>query len=118
MNKKDWRALELALEQTLAENDVGRVAQVRDMLADASRTRFEVMRFCAFHRQMLTLKLKPWDCPPLYTFLDDGDPDNAPAVQLLRRMLRAGVSRFHPSPLEACQKAEAAWKCIGERAKT
>lgn len=105
MNKRDYAALELALEQTLAETDAGRVEQVRDMLADPSRTRFEVMRFCVYHRQMLTLRLKPWDAPPCCAERASGDNGSA-AMRLLERMRKARVSKWHPDPLAAIAAAE------------
>jgi hypothetical protein len=105
MNRKDSEALELALEQTLAEKDQSRVEQVRSMLE--RRTRLAVSQFCSFHRQIAALRLTPWQLPPCL-----GDYDGAPggrdeqAWRLLKRMRKAGVSRWHPSPLEAVEAAE------------
>ena len=53
--------------------------------------------FAAYGCQIDALKLKPWQTPPCYC---DGEGD-APGDRLLRRMLKAGVSRFHPDPLAA-----------------
>ena len=105
MRRTDRAALELALQETLSEKDQSRVDQVRSMLE--RRTRLEVSQFCSFHRQIAALALKPWELPPCL-----GDYDGAPggrdeqAWRLLKRMRKAGVSRWHPSPLEALQKAE------------
>jgi hypothetical protein len=104
MRKIDRAALELALQQTLAEKDQDRVEQVRSMLE--GRTRLEVSQFCSFHRQIEALKLAPWDLPPCCVSADNDDPENAPAVQLLRRMRKAGVSKWDPSPIAACEAAE------------
>jgi hypothetical protein len=107
MNKRDYAALELALEHTLAETDAGRVEQVRDMLADPSRTRLEVLKFCSFHRQMATLKLRPWDAPPCCAERASDD-DGGAAMRLLERMRKARVSKWHPDPLAAIEVAEKA----------
>jgi hypothetical protein len=105
MRKTDRAALELALQQTLAEKDQSRVEQVRSMLED--RDRLDVMQFCSFHRQIEALKLRPWELPPCL-----GDYDGSPggrdeqALRLLKRMRKAGVSRWHPDPMSALEKAE------------
>jgi len=104
MRRIDRAALELALQQTLAEKDQGRVEQVRSMLK--GRARLEVMKFCSFHRQIAALGLRPWDAPPCCGDLDNGNGGDDQALRLLRRMQKAGVSRWHPSPLEAVEAAE------------
>jgi hypothetical protein len=104
MRKHDRAALELALEQTLAEKDQSRVEQVRAMLQ--RRTRLAVSQFCSFHRQIEALKLKPWEVPPCLGHLDNGSGRDEQAWRLLKRMQKAGVSRWHPSPIAACEAAE------------
>ena len=105
MRKTDRAALELALQQTLAEKDQSRVEQVRSMLED--RDRLDVMQFCSFHRQIEALKLRPWELPPCL-----GDYDGSPggrdeqAWALLKRMRKAGLSRWDPDPLAAVEAAE------------
>ena len=106
MRKIDRAALELALEQTLAEKDQSRVEQVRSMLQ--RRTRLEVSQFCSFHRQIEALRLRPWELPPCLGHLDNGSGRDEQAWRLLKRMEKAGISRWHPDPLAACQQAEAA----------
>ena len=104
MRKIDRAALELALQQTLAEKDQSRVEQVQSMLK--GRTRLEVSQFCSFHRQIAALKLRPWELPPCMGDLDNGNGGDEQALRLLKRMRRAGVSRWHPSPIAACEAAE------------
>jgi hypothetical protein len=105
MNKRDREALQLAMVQARQGPDA-RGAQLDKML---ERRPWEfVAGFASFHCQMQRLHLRPWDAPPCCTSIDDDDPDNAPAVQLLKRMRKAGVSRWHPSPLEAVEAAEKA----------
>ena len=104
MRKIDRAALELALQQTLAEKDQSRVEQVQSMLK--GRTRLEVSQFCSFHRQIEALRLHPWEMPPCLGDLDNGSGRDERAWALLGRMRKAGVSRWHPDPMSALEKAE------------
>jgi hypothetical protein len=104
MNKRDRAALELAMAK--AREEPGRSEQLDAKLMDEPWE--EVAQFAAGCVQSRALRLAPWERPPCETFLDEDDPERAPAVQLLTRMLKAGVSRFHPSPIEACEAAETA----------
>jgi hypothetical protein len=77
------------------------------------RAWFEVARFCAYGRQCEALELRPWQPPPMWADAADDGPDDgvmgwARAAELLRRMLSLGISRWHPSPLEALAEADAA----------
>jgi hypothetical protein len=104
MRKTDRAALELALQQTLAEKDQSRVEQVRSMLE--GRTRLYVSQFCSFHRQIEALRLRPWELPPCLGDCDVGSGRDEQAWRLLRRMQKAGVSRWHPDPIAAVEAAE------------
>jgi hypothetical protein len=97
----DAEALELCIELTLTE-DQPRADQVKAMLAE--RPRDEVGKFCSYHRQYAALGLKPHESTPCWS---DGTA-NDPAARLYRRMVKAGVSPYHPDPLEALKAAEAA----------
>ena len=58
--------------------------------------------FAAFSLQCENLKLTPWQSPPVD--LSDGSdpgPDDTHAAKILQRMLKAGVSVYHPDPLAA-----------------
>lgn len=61
--------------------------------------------FAAYHCQIESLKLKPWEEPPCHC---DGDGDK-PGDELLRKMFAAGISRYHPDSLAALAEAEAAY---------
>jgi hypothetical protein len=61
--------------------------------------------------QTRSLRLRPWEAPPCDT--RSGDPaalygSRPGEVELLRRMTAAGVSRYHPSPLQALAAIERA----------
>ena len=77
-----------------------------------NRTREEVETFAVGRCQDRNLQLRPWECPPYQTKLVDVPSDSwgyrPGEVALLKRMLRAGVSRFHPDPLAAIEAAEQA----------
>jgi len=89
---------ELAIPQSLDpknEDRAGRIAQIESMLAERSRD--EVAAFCSYHRQVDTLKMKPWEMPPCWCSADD----DSLGGRLRRRMLAAGVPANHPDPLRA-----------------
>ena len=117
MNDVDKQALELAIEQTLAEPDEGRVEQVKSMLADETRTWFETASFCSYHRQNQNLRLAPWDSPACDICDDDvesfirpgpGHETDVELVKLYLEMREYGVSKFHPDPAAAVRAAKAA----------
>jgi hypothetical protein len=112
MTRKDRAALQLALK--MMRRDPMRAKQLDDMLA-AGRSWQEVAEFASYSMQFRTLRLKPWEVPPIDA--DDtpggealdrfGYFTNPTAVALLKRMKRAGVSRWHLDPMAALE-AEAA----------
>lgn len=63
----------------------------------------EAATFAAFNRQIASLNLRPWECPPMDADISDRDPK---ASALLARMLENGVSRFAPDPLKAIREAK------------
>ena len=103
MNWLDRAALTQALAMCRAEGE-GRAWQIDEKLKDESWE--SVARFAASCCQSRTLKLQPWDTPPCGVSEDDDGESNADAVKLLRKMLAAGVSRFHPDPLAAIEAAK------------
>jgi len=103
MNWLDRAALTQALAMCRAEGE-GRAWQIDEKLKDEPWE--SVARFAASCCQSRTLKLQPWDTPPCGVSEDDDGESNADAVKLLRKMLAAGVSRFHPDPLAAIEAAK------------
>jgi hypothetical protein len=106
----DRAALELALAKARASGktraDKARAAQIDEMLEE--RGWQEAAEFAAYGCQFRSLKLRPWQEPPCCV----EDPDEPrvgqeEAAKLLRRMLRAKISRWHPSPLEELEKRKA-----------
>src|SRR5262245_23900006 len=74
----------------------------------------EAGEHAAYSCQCKSLGLKPWQCPPLW--IDPSEikselaapPDiygRHRAAELLQKMLRLGISRFHPNPVAALEAA-------------
>ena len=108
IEKNDLDALELAIAQTLAEDD-GRREQVDSMLEEDW---WHGATFASYHRQCDSLHLKVWESPPCCFDEDNIDADaddirgGEPALQLLQEMLDLGISRWHPDPLAAIEAAK------------
>ena len=108
----DEAAIALAIEMERAVNP----KEIASMLCD--RTWKEVGTFAVGRCQDRNLNLKSWECPPYQTRLVDPSDDwgyRPGEVALLKRMLRAGVSRFHPDPMAAIEAAEQARQEKGPR---
>ena len=105
----DRDALERAIEITKAESQ-GRARQIANKLKTESWR--EVAEFAASVAQHKSLKTKPWEVGPIS--VDEYDPmpvgddvhRRGRAIKLLQRLLRAGLSRFEPSPIEALARVE------------
>jgi hypothetical protein len=50
---------------------------------------------------MRSLNLNPWQHPPYWADEDDSHPEDRDVQRLLRKMLKAGISRYHPDPMAA-----------------
>src|SRR5262245_46209578 len=105
MTKRDKAVMQLAIDTLLADDsNPGRQKQVRDKLAHPRLWGpwEETGSFCSFVCQVQSLGLRPWQKPPCH-----GDPDgDEPHDILLRRMLEAGVGRYHPDPAQALETAK------------
>jgi hypothetical protein len=67
-----------------------------------------VGRAAAYHCQIEKLGLMPWNDPPMYAFLRRGDERYVRAnMELLERLLDAGLSRFEPDVVNALHPAPA-----------
>ncbi len=103
----DLKALRLAVEKVRSSRDKRDREQIEEMIAE--REWRDVAEFAAFSCQMNSLHLKPWQTPPCHVE-DENEPcvGEEEAAKLLRRMLKAGVSRWHPDPLRALEEREKA----------
>jgi hypothetical protein len=99
ITEQDRAALTLAVERCQAES-AERARQVERMLAD--RPWAIVATFASFSCQCRALHLKPYETPPCHcNNPDKPGPNYEDAARLQRRMLKAGVSKWHPDPLAA-----------------
>ena len=108
MTKADLAALRLSLARCRA--DPAGTMQIADKLREEPWQ--AVAKLCAYSCQCRSLQLKPWEHPPCW-IVDAYNPDagRSPdqadidgryeAAKLLRRMLAAGISRWHPDLLGA-----------------
>ena len=105
MTKLDREAMAACIDAVNAGDDAASIKQVADKLAEAG---FEdAGRFAASCAQSKSLRLKPWQEPPCAADEDDPNERDKAAQKLLREMLAAGVSRYHPDPLAAIEAAKA-----------
>jgi hypothetical protein len=94
--------LELAMAEARAQ---GRGKQLDTMLE--TRTWQRVGKFAAYCCQHKALHLAPHETPPCHVErLDKVEPEERKAADLQRRMLRHGVSRWHPDPMAAIASAK------------
>ncbi len=91
----DDEALKMAVE--IARRDPKRRDQVDGKLQDEDWR--SVAEFCAYSCQVDALQLKPWQEPPCW------EPTGGPGKRLRDRMRAAGISKFHPDPLEALMRS-------------
>ena len=109
MTRTDRAALKLAIELTRKES-AARAQQIDAMLRD--RPWEAVAKFASGCAQNRALRLKPWELAPVNVgpgdvgaWLPHHRADAAYGLQ--QRMLKLGVSKFHPNPLQAIEAAGA-----------
>jgi hypothetical protein len=54
---------------------------------------------------MTALNLLPWQSPPMFSHITRPAREEH-AIELLRRLLDAGLSKYEPDPVAACEAAE------------
>ena len=92
----DMRALRECID--IAKRDPGGLAEQLQSMLDEPRPWAEVAQFACCCVQRRALQLKPRQSPPCA-------PADKSAQKLLRKMLEAGISRFHPDPVRALLEA-------------
>jgi hypothetical protein len=109
--RTDHRALEASIDAARAESP-SRCQQIDAMLAEG-RDWLTVGRFAAYSAQIDSLGLMPWQDPPCVINLAHaleqpfGDQrGEREAGELLARMQRLGISKYHPDPAAAIAEAE------------
>jgi hypothetical protein len=104
VDEKDREVMMLALRQC-CDSDDKRARQIETMAA--SRPWQRVGAFGSFVCQCHALDLGPHEEAPCHVN-DPADPGpgEQEAARLLRRMLQAGVSKWHPNPMAAIAEAK------------
>lgn len=97
----DREALERCIEIARQDTRPGRAEQITWMIANNGGGWFEAAIFASYCCQMHSLRLKPWESPPVHGRIED-----PPSWRLLQRMLRANLSQFEPDPPAALMRAK------------
>jgi hypothetical protein len=107
MTRRDRDALKRALAMARAMDP--EIAQAVDTSLK-SRTWQAAAEYAAYQCQMRSLKLRPWQAPPMRSNgeVDGGYGGTEQQVGLRRRMIALGLSVYEPDPLAALERAEAA----------
>jgi hypothetical protein len=103
IEERDRDALEMALDLCRRIGGPHRSEQLDAMLRE--RSWITVAEFAAYLCQGKSLHLKPWQETPCHVDEKAPRPGEETAVRILRALLRAGISRWHPDPLEAMERA-------------
>jgi hypothetical protein len=111
----DRDALERAIQ--LCRSESPRRAQQIDAQFSRGQSWAEIAKTCAFRLQLDALRCTPWQFPVCHYDADDlewasREPHDNPsghraAVELLQRLLAAGLSKYEPDPIAALERAEA-----------
>src|SRR5262245_3905740 len=102
MTNVDHAALHRAMK--IASQDPATAEQLQSKLQDEPW--HEVAAFAAYGCQQQSLNLPPWEDPPCFADEEDPHPPKSErkAQKLLKQMLAAGLSRYHPDPLAALER--------------
>lgn len=101
LNAVDREALERCVEIACQDKRAGRAEQIEWMIATNGGGWFEAAIFASFCCQMNSLRLKPWESPPVH-----GREEDPKSWRLLQRMLKLGISQFEPDPAAALMRAK------------
>jgi hypothetical protein len=101
LSEADLAALKLAFAKSVASSKA-RAKQLDEMVKD--RGWLEAAEFAAYGCQIDSMRLKPWQEPPCHV-ADENEPrvGEEAAAKLLHRILKAGISRWHPDPMAALE---------------
>ena len=97
LTETDFDAMARAIAAARRESPT-RAKQIDAMLRNEPWE--DVGRFAAFSAQIEALHLQPWESTVVYA-------DSREARALRRRLFAAGLSKFEPDPVAACEAAEA-----------
>ena len=103
-NELDTAALTLAARQCCSR-DERRLRQFEKLRA-MGRSGQQLGKLASYIEQCRSLELRPWEVAPCWV-MDPNNPDKGEraAAKLVQRMLKAGVSQYHPNPRQALKAA-------------
>lgn len=107
MKAIDRAAMTAAIEQMRSESADSR-ARIDEIIAKQGFE--EAGETAAYHCQCQTLRLRPWQSPPMYAAARLDGPDDMvwkQAETLAHRLLAAGLSKYEPDPIGALATSEA-----------
>ena len=104
LGRVDTHALALAF--ALAEEHGGerRVRQFEALRA-RGRSYQQIARLASYVEQCRNLELRPHEVAPCWVIDPDDPRIDQEAAKLVREMLKAGVSQYHPNPMQAIKAA-------------
>ncbi|MGY8677104.1 hypothetical protein Q2941_04725 [Bradyrhizobium sp. UFLA05-153] len=95
-SENDYRALTLSMQYARRQSQE-RSDQIDYKLEHEPWE--SVAKFAAFSAQIRSLKLKAWQWPPCAVIaLEHPEASERIAARVLKKMLRHGISRWHPDP--------------------
>jgi hypothetical protein len=107
---RDHDAFERAIAM-MRQYGPAKAAQIDGKLAHEGFT--SAGKFASYCMQCETLRLKPWEAPPMDARGDVIDPNvygcRPGEIALRNRLKAAGLSLFEPDPLSALEKLGVAW---------
>jgi hypothetical protein len=98
MTETDKQALRRAIKLAYAESPES-AGQIDHRMA-LGQSFEDIGMSAAYGCQCHNLRLKPWQSPPMYA---EFHPDQPGALELLNKLLDAGLSRYEPDPLAALE---------------
>jgi hypothetical protein len=104
LDRVDTHALALAFVQAEDHGGERRVRQFAALRAQG-RSWQQVARLASYVEQCRNLELLPHEVAPCWVIDPDDTRIDQEAAKLVREMLKAGVSQYHPNPMQAIKAA-------------
>jgi len=108
VGKVDAAALALSFVQAEKHGGERRKRQFAALRAQG-RSWQQIARLASYIEQVRNLELQPHECAPCWVIdPDDANGKDREAAKLVRRLREAGVSQYHPNPMQALNEASSA----------
>ena len=103
-DRVDTHALALAFVQAEDHGGERRKRQFEALRA-RGRSYQQIARLASYVEQCRNLELRPHEVAPCWVIDPDDPRIDQEAAKLVREMLKAGVSQYHPNPMQAIKAA-------------